>query len=57
MERKGPSERGDGRLTVVGEDSDEESQRGTTVHGMARRGSIVSRASEKGLSSKDNRQT
>jgi hypothetical protein len=30
MQKKGPSERGDGRLTVVGEDSDEgESVRGT----------------------------
>ena len=55
MEMKPPSTRGDGRLTEVAENSDEGSERGTLAKQtlITRRTSIVSRASEKGLSTKD----
>ena len=52
MTQKGPSNTGDGRLTEVAENEDEGSEIGT-IKTKQRKASIVSRASEKGLKSKD----
>jgi len=60
MNSKPPSNRGDGRLSLIDENSDEGTERGTMkAMGVreTKRTSIVSRASEKGLSTKDKSRT